>query len=202
MNPMQNKITTDTAICTRANSIGLSALLCGTPIEGTLLRDALPEDWLYIDGLRKREGSALGFIPKNAYLGILNKHKADGRARYKYSRLLVTTDNGDLTGFCYVSYAENFAKVFQICVQEDARRWHRALMMIHQVEHDAERFHKDGITCRVAYDLESNFFWRATGYTPIKQIVSTWLNQRESKSKRPLWQYEKRIQNGFFGVST
>lgn len=157
------------------------------------MRDAKPEDFIYIDSLRKKEGNALGFIPKDAYIGILERSRADGRARYRYSRLLVTTDNNDLTGFCYASYVEQMAKIFQIVVQQDARRWHRALMMADEVERDANRMGKRGITCRVAYDLESNWFWRAIGYTAVKQVTSTWLNQRESKSKRPLWQYEKQI---------
>ena len=164
----------------------------------TTLRDALPGDFGYIDSLRKKEGNALGFIPKGAYEGIIGKYSADGRARWKYSRLMVTVDNGDLTGFCYVSYAGEMAKIFQIVVQEDARRWQRALMMADQVEKDAVSFGKTGISCRVAYDLESNFFWRAIGYVPLKQGTSTWLNQKESKSKRPLWHYEKHIGTNLF----
>ena len=191
----------ETKIIKQMNELSVAPclpLLTDVPTFGTVLRDAKPEDFTYIDSLRKKEGSALGFIPKDAYIGILERRRADGRARYRYSRLLVTVDNEDLTGFCYVSYAEGMAKIFQVVVQQDARRWHRALMMASEVERDAERMGKHGIACRVAYDLESNWFWRAIGYTPIKQIVSTWLNQRESKSKRPLWQYEKRIGNDLF----
>lgn len=47
------------------------------------------------------------------------------------------------------------------------------------------------MTCRVAYDFESNFFWRAMGYSPTGIATSTWLNQRQSKSKRPLIVYVK-----------
>jgi len=157
----------------------------------TILRDAMPGDFGYIDSLRKREGSALGFIPKDAYLSVLERRVIAGRARYLYQRLLVTVDNGDLTGFCYASYAGNYANIIQIVVQQDARRWHRALLMSDEIEADARAYNKHGITCRVAYDLESNTFWRAIGYLPLKLITSTWLNQRESKSKRPLWLYQK-----------
>ena len=48
-----------------------------------------------------------------------------------------------------------------------------------------------GIKCRVASDLESNWFWRAIGYEPCALVVSTWLNQRESKSRRPIVLYRK-----------
>jgi predicted GNAT superfamily acetyltransferase len=161
--------------------------------EETQMRDGVASDWLFIDSLRKKEGSALGFIPKDAYLSILEHAPRANRARYKYQRVLVTLDNDDLTGFAYTSYASEWASIIQIVVRSDARRWHRAMLMADEVERDAVRYGKKGVTCRVAYDLESNFFWRAIGYLPIKQVVSTWLNQRESKSKRPLWVYRKEI---------
>lgn len=162
----------------------------------TQLRDATGDDFLYIDSLRKKEGSALGFIPKDAYLSVLNRAVVGNRARYRYARIIVTVDNGDLTGFCYVSYASDFASIIQIVVQNDARRWHRALMMADEIEKDAREFGKKGLTCRVAYDLESNWFWRAIGYEPVEKVTSTWLNQRESKSKRPLWVYRKWFNTG------
>jgi predicted GNAT superfamily acetyltransferase len=159
----------------------------------TQLRDARPEDFTYIDSLRKKEGSALGFIPKDAYLSVLNRTTVANRERWRYQRILVTVDNNDLTGFCYASYASNYANIIQIVVQNDARRWHRALMLADAVEKDAITYGKNGLTCRVAYDLESNHFWRAIGYEPVSQVISTWLNQKESKSKRPLWVYKKEI---------
>jgi hypothetical protein len=168
--------------------------------DETLLRDGQPNDWLFIDSLRKREGSALGFIPKDTYLSVLNRVPMANRTRYRYQRILVTIDNGDLTGFTYASYGSDWAIITQIVVQADARRWHRALLMVDEVERDAKAYGKQGITCRVAYDLESNFFWRAIGYTPVKQVTSTWLNQRESKSKRPLWVYRKELP-GLFNES-
>ena len=161
--------------------------------ENTELRDASPNDWLFIDALRKKEGNALGFIPKDAYLSIMEHAPRANRSRFLYQRLLVTVDNGDLTGFTYASYASDWASIIQIVVRSDARRWYRAMLMADEIERDAVRYGKKGITCRVAYDLESNFFWRAIGYIPIKQVVSTWLNQRESKSRRPLWVYKKEI---------
>jgi hypothetical protein len=163
----------------------------------TELRDAMPKDFIYIDSLRKKEGGALGFIPKDAYLSVLERREVAGRSRYRYQRVLVTVDNDDLTGFCYASYAGNYASIIQIVVQKDARRWYRALLMADEIERDAIRFNKQGLTCRVAYDLESNTFWRAIGYVPECLTTSTWLNQKESKSKRPLWVYRKTF-NGLF----
>lgn len=167
-------------------------------MNGTTLRNGTPADWLYIDSLRKREGNALGFIPKDTYLSVLEGSRKANRDRWLYQRVLVTVDNNDLTGFAYASFASTYASIIQIVVQEDARRWQRALLMADEVEAEAKRRGNWGIKCRVAYDLESNFFWRAIGYVPEKQVVSTWLNQRESKSKRPLWLYYKDLNVGLF----
>lgn len=161
------------------------------PRNDTYVRDAIVTDFNYIDSLRKREGSALGFIPKNAYLSVLSGAPVDGRRRYEYSKIYVTVDNEDLTGFVYATFAGMFAHIHQIVVQEDARRWYRASLLETKIDTDAKKYNKQGIECRVAFDLESNYYWRAMGYIPMKQIVSTWLNQRESKSKRPLWHYRK-----------
>lgn len=166
----------------------------------TILRDGVPSDWLYIDSLRKKEGRALGFLPKDYYLTVLEQRPLrdrDARA-YSTNRVLVTVDNGDLTGFCYCSFASSEASIFQIVVQEDARRWYRALLMADEVEREARKRGNFGIKCRVAFDLESNHFWRAIGYVPLRRVVSTWLNQRESQSKRPLWLYLKNLEGGLF----
>lgn len=173
-----------------------------TRIMDTILRDALPCDLKYIDGLRKKEGSALGFIPLANYESVVMKAPVAGRLRHLYSTLLVTEDNGDLTGFCYTSFAENKAHIFQIVVQEDARRWQRALLMEGEVEREARKRGKTHITCRVAFDLESNFFWRAIGFIVIAQTTSTWLNQKESQSKRPIIVYEKQINASLFDLNS
>lgn len=157
----------------------------------TSVRRALWADWLYIDSLRKREGAALGFIPKAVYESVLTEARVANRDRWKYQRVIVTVDNASLTGFCMWSTHAAMSNIFQIVVQEDARRWARALLMTQWVEAEALELGKVGVKCRVAVDLESNLFWRALGYQPVELVTSTWLNQRESKSKRPLWVYHK-----------
>ena len=159
--------------------------------EFTLLRDALPGDFLYIDSLRKTEGSALGFIPKDVYLSVLERKRIANRDRWKYQRILVTVDNNELTGFCYYSFHGGYCKIVQIAIQNDARRWHRAMLMLDEIERHIHSIGKLGITCRVATDLESNYFWTAMGFVPQGVVTSTWLNQRESISKRQITVYTK-----------
>ncbi len=161
--------------------------------EGTILREGTWADWLPLDSLRKKEGAALGFIPKAVYESVLTRTRVANRDRWKYQDVIVTEDNADFTGFCMTSYAKDLANVFQIVVRQDARRWHRALLMIDSVEDKAKRLGKKGITCRVAQDLESNFFWTAIGYSVQGLVTSTWLNQTESQSKRQLYVYVKKF---------
>lgn len=164
--------------------------------DGTLLRHGSWDDWLPLDSLRKKEGAALGFIPKAVYESVLTGTRVANRDRWKYQDVLITQDNGEMTGFCMTSYAKPYANIFQIVVRADARRWHRALMMADAVESKAKTLNKEGVTCRVAVDLESNFFWSAIGFSIEGQTISTWLNQGESQSKRPLNIYRKQFSLG------
>ena len=128
----------------------------------TTVRKAVWRDWPYIDGLRKREGRALGFIPKAVYESVLTQTRVANRDRWRYQQVIVTVDNDDLTGFCMWSTHAELSNIFQIVVQEDARRWYRAMLMVTWVETEAQKLKKHGVTCRVAMDLESNLFWQAT----------------------------------------
>lgn len=163
----------------------------------TIIRVGKPEDFLYIDTLRKKEGNALGFIPKDVYLSVLENRRIANRDRHHYQCISITEDNGQNTGYCMYSFAGQVTDIFQIVIQNDARRWHRALMMVNKVEEESIKLQKAGIKCRVAIDLESNLFWEGIGFKPIKVVTSTWLNQKESKSKRPLIIYFKPLQTLF-----
>ena len=66
----------------------------------TTIREGQFNDFPYIDSLRKKEGSALGFLPKDAYTSVLEKRRVADRNRWRYQKIWVTEDNGDLTGFC------------------------------------------------------------------------------------------------------
>jgi GNAT superfamily N-acetyltransferase len=158
------------------------------------LVEATPSDWLYIDSLRKKEGNALGFIPKDAYISVLSGAPVDGRRRYEYQRLWLIRDNDDPTGYVYASFVWPMASVWQIVVQEDARRWERATKLLQQVEHHAMANGMQGIKARVADDLEAVLFWEASGYTAAASTNSTYLNQGPSKSGRKITTWVKRFQ--------
>jgi hypothetical protein len=116
-----------------------------------------------------------------------------GRVRHRYESMWTVTDNGEVTGYVMAGFHRNGGKIEQICVRHDARRMERALRLEAMVDAEARARTMPCIRCRVAVDLEANLFWTAAGYSPIATTTSTWVNQHESKSRRPLIVYEKRV---------
>lgn len=154
--------------------------------SGTILRDATLADIPIIDHLRKRDSQELGFIPWQSYEAtILNPRESRD--------LLVITDNDDVTGFVYVSFAHVYhCKMIQICVREDARRFERAMHMTDYVEAKAARRGQQEVLARVAADIEAVFFWKAIGYVPIDIRIGTFLGH-ESIRQRELILFAKQI---------
>lgn len=146
-----------------------------------------------IEALRRADGDSLGFIPKARYEHIVERTLDRGRHRWKYEWLVVAIDNDDITGFCLAGFHRDGAKIEQVCVRQDARRMERALLLVDSIEDEARRRASLRIRCRVAYDIEANFFWLAAGYEPVTTVTSTWLNTRESASRRPLIVYDKEL---------
>lgn len=165
------------------------------------VRLAIESDFSEIDALRKSEGASLGFIPKDVYLSVLGRRRVANRDRWKYQTIWVYTDNDEITGFVYAVFYRRDVKIEQIVVREDARRWARATALEGVVRAMAQTIGATGIRCRVACDLESNAYWKAMGYTPQRKIVSTWLNQRQSKSKRELFDYLYDFGTPLFGAN-
>lgn len=147
--------------------------------------------------MRRADGDALGFVPIAKYEHIVFKTVDRGRHRYKYEWLVVAEDNGDdVTGFFMGGFHRNGAKGTQLCVRNDARRMERALKLVDSFETEARRRGMVRVRHRVAADIEANYFWRAAGYTPVAVTTSTWLNTRESLTRRPLFIYDKLLDQG------
>lgn len=165
-------------------------------MASTLVREAVEGDWGYIETLRRRESDALGFVPKDRYLSVIEKRPSYGRDRWRYENVWTTEDNGDTTGFCYASFPvrTGVAKLWQVCVQEDARRWHRALLLVETVERQARERGLHTVEARVAADLEANLFWMAAGYEPVAEERSTYLARSASKCGRMIVLYRKKLQ--------
>jgi GNAT superfamily N-acetyltransferase len=168
----------------------------------TTVRQARFDDLPAVEALRRADGDALGFVPKAKYEHITLKTSDRGRDRWKYEWLIVAEDNEEITGFFLAGFHRDGAKGQQLCVRQDARRMERALKLVDAVETEARKRGSLRIRHRVAADIEANFFWRAAGYTPIAVTTSTWLNVKESASKRPLLIYDKPLDQGsLFGLT-
>lgn len=187
----------DVSICQSLSSRALRGI---SHDLGTVVYDALPSDWLYIDSLRKREGDALGFIPQQQYISILQKqprlHGGSLTHYYRSECIFVCMDNDDLTGFCYVGFGSGrYANIYQVVVQEDARRWQRASLLLEALETEALERALPAAKARVAVDIEANAFWTAAGYGVVNTVSSTFLARTASKSGRILHVYFKHLAN-------
>jgi hypothetical protein len=157
------------------------------------VRPATLEDLPAVDAMRKADGDALGFVPLQKYEHIVNRTLDRGRPRWVYEWLLVCVDSREITGFVLASFGRAGCKVEQICIRQDARLLERATLLLSTVENEAQKRQSPKIKCRVAIDIEANSFWLALDYRAVATVTSTWLNIRESKSKRTLMHYEKII---------
>lgn len=169
-------------------------LACSCDGRTLLVRPSL-EDFPYIDALRNRETYAVGFIPKQQYIRHIERRPNRTWHDWKHEFLVMTMDNDDHTGFSYgrFSVSKATASIWQIAIQEDARRWHRALLVTSWIEAEALRRGCKTVKARVAIDLEANLFWTGAGYKILGERKSTHLARRVAKNGRPLHLYVKHL---------
>lgn len=163
---------------------------------GTIIRLAEGRDLAAIEALRRADGADLGFVPFAKYEHIVYKTSDRGRERWRYEWMIVAEDNDEVTGFLLTGFHRDGCKMQQVCVRNDARRMERALALVFACEDEARKRGCRRIRCRVAADIEANFFWRAAGFRAIATTASTWMNVKESKSRRPLLIYDKALDQG------
>ena len=124
----------------------------------------------YIVSLAKKEGQAVGFIPKIAYEAAITGKKTQ-KNRWSdvcNDRIFLVKENDDPVGFVLMSYGR-IAKVGQIAIQEDARLIERGKgLLTAAMDVGIDK----GILefgCGCADDLESNKFWHAMGWQKVSQ---------------------------------
>jgi N-acetylglutamate synthase-like GNAT family acetyltransferase len=114
-----------------------------------LVRRATLADLPYIDGLRRKESESLSFLPLSAY-----EREIEG------GKVTVAEENGDLVGFLYATHNKGVARVYQVAIQEDARRMERASLLVESAQEDTDWL----ISLRCASDLDAVDFWGALGF--------------------------------------
>jgi hypothetical protein len=107
--------------------------------------------------LAKKNSEALSFIPTPR----IEEYHAAGQ-------LLLATENGEPCGFLIYGAGWPMLKIYQACVQYDARRRNAGLEMVGRLERIAQADQRD-ISLWCADDLEANDFWRAAGFKLVGQ---------------------------------
>ena len=109
----------------------------------------------YAVDLAKKNSEALSFIPTPR----IEHYRQAGQ-------LLLATENDEPCGFLIYGLGWPLLKVYQACIQYDARRRKAGMELLGRLRSIAEHNQND-ISLWCADDLEANDFWQAAGFTLI-----------------------------------
>lgn len=108
----------------------------------------------YVESLMRQNYEAVGFLP----LSVVAKY-------LEANQLWLQYENDEPCGYLLFGNGWPICRVFQCCIQTDARRRSAASTLIQALVSKAENSGYNAITLRCADDLESNNFWRAAGFS-------------------------------------
>lgn len=129
--------------------------------------------WLHLSRLHSDE---LGFLPAPAVAQLIDR-----------GRLLLELENNEPCGFLLHGPARRVLRVYQTCIQVDARRIHHALHLVADLRARALAGGSRAIVLHCAEDLDANAFWRAAGFTLVgKRRKSTTRERDQLKWMLPL----------------
>jgi GNAT superfamily N-acetyltransferase len=107
----------------------------------------------YVVDLAKKHTDAIGFIPRPR----LERYAECGQMALEY-------ENGEPCGFLVWGNGWPVLKIYQACIQYDARRLEHGAALVARVEREAVRRGCSAVSLWCASDLEANLFWDAVGY--------------------------------------
>lgn len=131
--------------------------------EDLLVRNAHIKDLLFIDKLQKDNSYAVGFIQRT----IWDKYVFGGKRNFF---VLICEKNNDLVGYALITPGrsiQDFVKIQQIAVREDARRLEYGSAIISVIKDFCIFYGRVGARLRCRIDLESNSFWSALGFHKV-----------------------------------
>ncbi len=111
----------------------------------------------YCVDLHRKNTDALGFIPKPRLLAYASN-----------GQVLIETENGDACGFMVFGNGCPTLRIYQACIQYDARRRKHGLNLVKQLREIALARNAEGIALRCAEGLAANAFWREAGFTHVR----------------------------------
>lgn len=141
-------------------------------------RLATSRDWSYVLNLSKKHAEELGFIPAAAMQNYLHR-----------GRVSMATENGDPAGYFLAGgLSVRQLRIFQACVQTDARGLRHGLFLVSDLITRAASSGTQFITLHCRDGLESNGFWSACGF----RLASTHLGGAARKKIVHTWQLDLR----------
>lgn len=125
-----------------------------------MLTKATPSDLPYIVSLSKRHAEELGFLPREAMAAYLDRQ-----------RVTLARENGEPCGYFLTSALQPQTRIFQACVQLDARGLGHARELLGDLIAQAAIAGSSKISLHCRDGLASNGFWSACGFTSAGLIL-------------------------------
>lgn len=125
------------------------------------VRTSKEQDMSFVDKLQKENSYAVGFIQKTVW----EKYVYGGERNFV---VFICEKNDDMVGYILLTPGKkqnDYAKIQQIAIREDARRLEYGTALIYCVRQFCNRFGRMGVTLRCRKDLESNEFWKSLGFS-------------------------------------
>lgn len=107
----------------------------------------------YVTDLMEKNYEAVGFLPAPRVA-----------AYFESGQVLVQLENGEPCGYLIYGFGWPALKVYQCCIQVDARRRESGAALVRRLIEVAEKRGCCTINLYCADDLESNGFWEAMGF--------------------------------------
>ena len=113
-------------------------------------------DLRYIEHLAKSNYEAIGFIPRPR----LEEYAARGQ-------IVMAAENDEPAGFLVFGAGWPALRIYQACIQYDARRREHGAALVDRVIAEAQRRGCYLISLWCADDLPANEFWQAVGFHKV-----------------------------------
>lgn len=107
----------------------------------------------YVVALSRRHYEEIGFIPRPR----LEQYESSGQ-------VWTESENGELCGFLVWGNGWPVLRVYQVCIQYDARRREHGMRLVKRLIQKADSEGYESVSCWVADDIAANEFWEAAGF--------------------------------------
>ena len=107
----------------------------------------------FLDHLQSKNKHALGFLPFEAL-----------RQAISLGRVFLAYENDQPAGYVIHGQPRQQAKIFQVVIEDDARRFEHGTALIEAVRQVMVHAKAHTLSLHCADDLEANEFWKAIGF--------------------------------------